>query len=980
MNSVRPFLLILFTVFSFSSLSAQQLIDHDRKLLRALEGRTLKDTSQRQQVVKELREVQQSQRDQARQVARTQGKQLRRVLPNGRVLEVAKVDASGRLIYRSTKNLNAVVSIGANNLPPIGGTIINGNTVTLGVWDAGAVRTNHIEFQTNRVTLGNVSPLDSHATHVAGTIAARGANASAVGVAPSSKISSYDWDEDVSEVASVAATLPRESGKLPVSNHSYGYVRGWDWDGSRYVWEGSSTIEDAEFGLYNSEAALVDGISYDAPYYLMFWAAGNDRSDNPSTGSTVVINGNSVTYDPTIHPKGDGQFRGGYENIADNAVCKNVVSVGSVGDAVLNGVRTLSRATNTTYSCWGPTDDGRIKPDLVANGHTVFSATSTGATNYSTLSGTSMASPAAAGAASLIIDNFNNNFWNTTHKFSSTLGLKGATVKALLIHTADDLGPVGPDYQTGWGLINTAAAIAHLNAHKQDSPQMDSRIGNFQEDGYGTARKLIREDVLGSTTPVKTFNFTSDGVTPVKVTLCWMDPKATNNTSANSRTPRLVHDLDLTLTSPTGTVYRPYVMPFVGTWTQESLSLSATSGDNNTDNVEQIRLNAPEKGVYTVTVRLANSLTTPSQAYSLLVSGGVLGGPPVLGGLPEQKVTLEEAKGRRSITQRVFLSDDYTLPEQLYLTVTSNNLSIVPTHSISVGPLSYANREAYRDVTFDIPANSSGDFRLEYKVYDGQRLTNWFVNYEVTPFDDPPVISQIPNQSLLVGQNVVLGPFLINLSDMDDDISIYSVNAYSSNPDFLPAENIVVLGSGSTREVYVFLRDNWFGLTTVTLAAEMPPPLPNPEDQELWNRKRGTMSFEVNVNKNPNDHTFESWSALKIPSDGKLGRTEDHDGDGVNNLMEFFLGLDPSLKNPSPEFLVQYLGNQVSVTYRKSTTARNIHGVIEWASFLGDGNFWTTQTVSDVLVETQGEIEIRRATVSLDETDKSVYFRLNVIH
>ena len=170
---------------------------------------------------------------------------------------------------------------------------------------------------------------------------------------------------------------------------------------------------------------------------MSFWSAGNEGNDNPVTGSSVRINGTYVAYNPAIHPPGDGVYRNGYETISYRNLAKNIVTVGAVDDAVTSGLRDLSKATIAPFSSTGPTDDGRIKPDLVANGVNLTS-TDTGADDdYLTISGTSMSSPNACGSATLLVDQYNRLFGGA---------MRASTLKALLIQTADDIGNPGPDY------------------------------------------------------------------------------------------------------------------------------------------------------------------------------------------------------------------------------------------------------------------------------------------------------------------------------------------------------------------------------------------------------------------------------------------------------------------------------------------------------------------------------------------------------
>src|SRR4029077_18304175 len=127
----------------------------------------------------------------------------------------------------------------------------------------------------------------------------------------------------------------------------------------------STGVED-DFGKYNTYTRDSDSLAASLPYYLIFRSAGNDRGDNPATGEAVSLTagGNAaVAYNPASHPPGDAIYKGGYDNIGLDEVAKNVITIGAVNDAVSGGLRSTANATMTWFSSWGPTDDGRIKPD-----------------------------------------------------------------------------------------------------------------------------------------------------------------------------------------------------------------------------------------------------------------------------------------------------------------------------------------------------------------------------------------------------------------------------------------------------------------------------------------------------------------------------------------------------------------------------------------------------------------------------------------
>jgi len=493
-------------------------------------------------------------------------------------------------LYRTTLNVNAAISTGANLIRQTAPYNLDGSGIKVGVWDGGSVRNTHQEFNTTRVVKRNsTAAVDDHATHVAGTIGASGFQASAKGMAPMVAIDSYEWTDDYAEMTAVGAATANDSftAKIPLSNHSYGY-----------------NAVAADMGRYETNCNQLDALALSLPYYLVFWAAGNEQ-DSLTTLA-------------------------GYQSITFNGLSKNILTVGAGDDAVTSGVRDVTKGTLAYFSSMGPCDDGRIKPDLVANGVNVNSCISTSDTAYdATYSGTSMATPNAAGSATLLVQLYSREF--------SSQRMRSSMLKALLIHTADDVGRPGPDYQYGWGYLNVKAAADVILAHKASL----------------AAPKMV-DDSISNASKTKTYSYKWDGSSSLRATLCWTDPAGTAQTAADSRTPNLKHNLDLKITAPDGTtIYQPYTMPFVGTWTQASMTLNATKGKNNVDNVERVDLPSPtQAGTYIVTVSLDGTLTTSTQAFSLVVTGAssVEANPPPTvsltspsngaAGLPGQSVTL----------------------------------------------------------------------------------------------------------------------------------------------------------------------------------------------------------------------------------------------------------------------------------------------------------------------------------------------------
>ena len=557
------------------------------------------DPGAREARASELAAQSESTRSAAWALAAGQGLPVQGQTPDGRDYELVAIE-DGRAVYVITENLNAAISTAANLVRGVSPYNVTGRDLFIGLWDSGTARADHREL-VGRVLRPDGAGAKDHSTHCAGTLAAAGVASSALGMVPDATLVSLDWGSDTAEMTLRAAAAPVHDGKLFLSSHSYGTLAGWDtgdWSGTNGPhWFGGPAREDGSFGRYDSKARSWDQLCYDAPYFLPFKSAGNDRSNQPpAAGATYwyqAIDGldiwTSATYDPATVPYADG-YKSGYDTVPTYSTAKNIVTVGAVNDAVAGGVRSLPVGM-ASFSGWGPTDDGRVKPDLVANGIGLYSSLAGSVSSYGNYSGTSMSTPNAAGSAALLVDYYRS--------LSGGSAMRASTLKGLLIHTADDLGNTGPDYAYGWGLVDTKAAADQLRAHFLIA---------------GSVR--VVEGMLLPTAPVLEWTLQWDGLQPIRATICWTDPAASSTSGTNVTTPRLINDLDLTLTGPDQVVHRPWVLD------PGNPSAPATTGNNVLDNVEQVDfgLSSPS-GLYTLRITYKGTLTGGEQYVSLLTTG-----------------------------------------------------------------------------------------------------------------------------------------------------------------------------------------------------------------------------------------------------------------------------------------------------------------------------------------------------------------------
>ncbi|WP_298955343.1 GEVED domain-containing protein [uncultured Nonlabens sp.] len=495
----------------------------------------------------------QQEKREALDYARANNLLVRKTLKDGTLLEIQRIER-GTPIYYSTSNVAAAKSTRANFLHNGGGLGLNleGQNMTGYIWDGGLARASHQEYDgpggSNRFSIGdNSTTLNFHAAHVTGTVIAYGAQANAKGMAPKANAVGHDWNNDKAEVTAQVA-----NGML-LSNHSYGYAAR-----DRF---GSPQLPDYFFGGYIAESRDWDEIMFNAPYYMMVKAAGNDGNDN--TVNPAPLNGNSS-----------------YDKLSGTSVAKNNLVIANAQDASINGDGTLNSVAINSSSSEGPTDDLRIKPDLTGNGTNVYSTYESSDTAYNSITGTSMASPNVMGSLLLLQQHYNN--LNGSY-------MRAATLKGLALHTADDAGPVGPDAIWGWGLMNTKKAAESITANGNGSTITELTLTSGQS---------------------YTINVNASGLEDLVASISWTDRPGTATTTANSSTARLVNDLDIRVTK-SGTTYTPWRLTGV---TTNGL------GDNSRDPFERIEV-GNASGTYTITVTNKGTLVGGSQNYSLIVTG-----------------------------------------------------------------------------------------------------------------------------------------------------------------------------------------------------------------------------------------------------------------------------------------------------------------------------------------------------------------------
>lgn len=430
--------------------------------------------------------------------------------------------------YRSRVMTNSHVLAQPSSL---GGRGLTGAGVKVGVFDGDVER--HVDFG-RRIHIQesemSVKSTGGHGIHVAGTMAGAGVlDPLARGVAPEVDFYSYNFLEKpngmkVSEKMLEAA----RQFNISITQNSYGvalkkrcnFYNSFSYNGMENSWE-------------------VDYITNLYPHLLHVYSVGNDRATEEENCG---------------HVYGSSTKRS-----------KNALYVGA-----LNADESMG-----AYSSWGPMDDGRLLPTVVALGTDVYSARE--GNSYGLGTGSSMACPAVSGVAALLTERY--------RQLNDVTTPRADLLRGVIANTAKDMGNVGPDYQYGYGLVDAEKAVEVLEKGWFFEGKLQAGMGEVSHtvEVPANAKEL-------------------------RVMLVWSD--TISNKQYGYGEPALINDLDLQVAKG-GSVTLPWVLD------PSNPQAPATRGVDNRNNMEQVTVENPAASSYKITVK-PTRIASRGQEYAVV--------------------------------------------------------------------------------------------------------------------------------------------------------------------------------------------------------------------------------------------------------------------------------------------------------------------------------------------------------------------------
>jgi hypothetical protein len=465
----------------------------------------------------------------------------------GQLRELQFAEHAGEFTLRSNATTRWVIQSDQLNVTPFYANGITGVGQIVGVIDAG-MTASHCSFydpahfigpQHRKIVAseGNPPTYDPHGTHVSCTaVGDAGDNSDTRGIAYGAKMT-FQYYPTNTESGVFSKFLWAHTNGARVQSNSWG---------------------DDSVTAYDGPCRAIDSFQHQYEDDLLVFA---------------VTDLNSTVRNP------------------ENAKNSLAVSLSDNAPNEMNGCGTIGGHA--------PTADGRRKPEVMAPGCSIDSATGSTGCGLGIMTGTSMACPAVAGAATLVREYFTDGFFPTGQaRADNAFTPSGSLIKAVLVNSAVDMTGIDgyPSDREGWGrvLISNALTFGFNPHHLILSDVRNASAQALQTGQHG--------DV---------FFYTGNCTTPLHVTLAYADAAAAAGAAFAP-----VNNLDLVVTSPSGQTY--YGNYFVN-------GVSAPGGTaDSINNLEQVIVASPAPGRWHVAI-VGTAVNDPSgpQGYAVVITGAV---------------------------------------------------------------------------------------------------------------------------------------------------------------------------------------------------------------------------------------------------------------------------------------------------------------------------------------------------------------------
>jgi len=345
-------------------------------------------------------------------------------------------------------------------------------------------------------------------------------------------------------------------------------------------------------------------------------------------------------------------------------------------------------------------------------------------------------------------------------------------------------------------------------------------------------------------------------------------------------------------------------------------------------------LESPIAGTYTITVALDGTLSRGvSQAYSLIITGGE--GTPVN---PSPSVSVTSPADGASFAKGSIVTVSADASDLAY----GGGTGVVSKVEFFAGGTKFAE-DTSAPYSVSWTPSGSGGYVITAKATDSEGAVRTSTPITLTVLNESrtPVVNSL---SVLTGKLRMSFQYQVTASDNPSSFTA------SGLPPGLTCSSTGLISGTPTA----------LGSYSSTISAR----------NSLGSGTPLALDFQIS------SPTYLEWLASYNLSG--LNVDEDSDGDGVKNLMEYFMGLDPQVRNSGSLVSVQGDGNSnfLSLTYRKSKQITGVVGVVEWTTDLATGN-WSSNDVTETSVDF-GNYEERTASVPKAEGEVRKFLILRV--